>query len=249
MMDELRDRAIEEHCRELKMPGMATEYDHLLREGEHPKDYLLDCLEAESRSKLERKLKFLTRNAKLPYTRTLAGFDFLRAPDIRKDQILELGNGGFLKKGENLILLGKSGTGKTHIAIGVAMACIAQGYSVRFTTAMGLAQELLVANDEHRLKKALARYEKCDLVVVDELGYLGLGPGGPMLFQFFAERYERRSVCVTTNLEFRRWTEIFSDTTMTEAMLDRLTHHAHIFVFKGESYRFAQRVADVRSEN
>lgn len=129
------------------------------------------------------------------------------------------------------------------------MACIAQGYSVRFTTAMGLAQELLVANDEHRLKKALARYEKCDLVVVDELGYLGLGPGGPMLFQFFAERYERRSVWITTNLEFRRWTEIFGDTTMTEAMLGRLTHHAHIFVFKGESYRFAQRVADVRSEN
>ena len=106
-----------------------------------------------------------------------------------------------------------------------------------------MAQELLLAQDEHRLPRVLKSYDRYDLVVVDELGYLGLGPGGAPLFQFFAERYERKSVCITTNLEFGRWAEVFGDATLTEALLDRLTHHAHIFVFRGESYRFAQRSA------
>ena len=121
------------------------------------------------------------------------------------------------------------------------MALVSKGMSVRFVTAVNLAQELLAAKDEHKLPKALKSYDKFDLVIVDELGYIGLGPGGPMLFQFFSDRYERGSVLVTTNLEFSRWTEVFQDVSLTAALLDRLTHRSHVLLFNGESYRFSER--------
>jgi DNA replication protein DnaC len=111
---------------------------------------------------------------------------------------------------------------------------------VRFIGAVTLAQELLLAQQEYRLPRYLKSWQKIDLVILDELGYLGLGPGGPLLFQFCAERYERGSVLITTNLDFARWSEVFADATLTAALLDRLTHHAHILLFQGESYRFKE---------
>jgi DNA replication protein DnaC len=141
---------------------------------------------------------------------------------------------------ENVILLGASGTGKTHLAQAIGHAAIYAGARVRFTSAVALAQELLAAQDEHRLPRYLKSWQKTDLAIVDELGYLGLGPGGPLLFQFFAERYESGSVLVTSNLEFSRWSEVFGDPVLTAALLDRLTHHSHILVFEGESYRFRE---------
>ena len=235
-----RDSAIQTLCRDLKLPGVLRHYRNGIVPTD-PKDYLRESLEAERTSRREKRLKNLLKGARLPYARTLSEYDFLRLPSLPKEQILSLAQGDFLRRRENLVLLGNSGTGKTHVAIGVAASCIAAGYAVRFTTALTLAQELLLAQDEHRLPRVLKSYDRYDLVVVDELGYLGLGPGGAPLFQFFAERYERKSVCITTNLEFGRWAEVFGDATLTEALLDRLTHHAHIFVFRGESYRFAQR--------
>ena len=237
-----RDSAIQTLCRDLKLPGVLRHYRNDIVPTD-PKDYLRESLEAERTSRREKRLKNLLKGARLPYARTLSEYDFLRLPSLPKEQILSLAQGDFLRRRENLVLLGNSGTGKTHVAIGVAASCIAAGYAVRFTTALTLAQELLLAQDEHRLPRVLKSYDRYDLVVVDELGYLGLGPGGAPLFQFFAERYERKSVCITTNLEFGRWAEVFGDATLTEALLDRLTHHAHIFVFRGESYRFAQRSA------
>ena len=142
---------------------------------------------AERASRQEKRLKNLLKGAKLPYARTLAEYDFLRLPSLPKEQILSLAQGDFLRRQENLVLLGNSGTGKTHVAIGIAASCVAAGYSVRFTTALTLAQELLLAQDEHRLPRVLKSYDRYDLVVVDELGYLGLGPGGAPLFQFFAK--------------------------------------------------------------
>jgi len=154
--------------------------------------------------------------------------------------VLQLAKGEFIKKKENVILLGNPGTGKTYVAIGLGMATIAAGYRVRFIPAINLAQELLQAEQEYRLPKYLKAWKKVDLVIVDELGYLNLGPGAPLLFQFCASRYETGSMLITTNLEFSRWTEVFQDATLTGALLDRLTHHAHILLFKGESYRFRQ---------
>jgi DNA replication protein DnaC len=240
MIPDIRDMAVERLCRDLKLPGVLFHYRHDDADSAS-RDYLRESLEAESASRREKRLKNLLKSARLPYARSLSGYDFLRLPALPKDKILSLADGGFVKRGENLVLPGNSGTGKTHVAIGLASSCVAAGCSVRFVTALTLAQELLLAQDEHRLPKALKAYDRYDLVIVDELGYLGLGPGGAPLFQFFADRYERKSVCITTNLEFGRWPEVFGDATLTEALLDRLTHHTHIFVFKGESYRFAQR--------
>ncbi|QVL37697.1 IS21-like element helper ATPase IstB [Aminirod propionatiphilus] len=240
MNAEIRDMAVERLCRDLRLPGVLSDYRHGGADMS-PGDDLRESLEAESASRREKRLRNLLKSARLPYARSLSDYDFLRLPSLPKDKLLSLADGGFVGRGENLVLLGSSGTGKTHIAIGLAACCVAAGCSVRFTTALTLAQELLLAQDEHRLPKVLKSSDRYDLVIVDERGYLGLGPGGAPLFQFFADRYERKSVCITTNLEFGRWPEVFGDATLTEALLDRLTHHAHIFVFKGESYRFAQR--------
>jgi len=170
----------------------------------------------------------------------LEEFDFTLAPSIGKEEVVCLATGEFIGARENVIFLGASGTGKTHLAQAIGQAVIYAGYRARFTTAVVLAQELLAAQDEHRLPRYLKSWQKMDLVIVDELGYLGLGPGGPLLFQFFAERYENGSVLVTSNLEFSRWSEVFGDPVLTAALLDRLTHHSHILVFEGESYRFRE---------
>jgi DNA replication protein DnaC len=122
----------------------------------------------------------------------------------------------------------------------VGIGAIQAGYRVRFVSAVTLAQELLQAQQEYRLPRYLKGCQKADLVILDELGYLGLGPGGPLLFQFCAERYERGSLLITTNLEFARWGEVFADAALTAALLDRLTHHVHILLFQGESYRFKE---------
>ena len=123
-------------------------------------------------------------------------------------------------------------------------AAIYAGARVRFTSAVALSQELLAAADEHRLPRYLRSWRSADLVIVDELGYLPLGPGAPLLFQFFAERYEAGSVLVTTNLEFSRWGEVFGDATLTTALLDRLTHYSQVLLSEGESYRFRESAGD-----
>ena len=122
----------------------------------------------------------------------------------------------------------------------MGISAIQAGYRVRFISALTLAQELLQAQQEYRLPRYLRSWQSVDLVVLDELGYLGLGPGGPLLFQFCAERYERGSILITTNLDFARWAEVFGDATLTAALLDRLTHHAHVLLFQGESHRFRE---------
>ena len=123
-------------------------------------------------------------------------------------------------------------------------AAIYAGARVRFKSAAALSQELLAAADEHRLPRHLRSWRSADLVIVDELGYLPLGPGAPLLFQFFAERYEAGSVLVTTNLEFSRWGEVFGDATLTTALLDRLTHYSQVLLSEGESYRFRESAGD-----
>lgn len=136
--------------------------------------------------------------------------------------------------------MGASGTGKTHTAIAIGLSAITAGYRVRFTTVMQLVQELLQAESEYRLPRYLRTWDKYDLVCLDELGYVSLAQGGPLLFQFCADRYEKGSLLVTTNLEFAQWTDVFHDATLTTALLDRLTHHFHILLFEGESYRFRE---------
>lgn len=231
-------------ARELKMPGLRSHFEEIAREAraadEPHEAYLLACLRAEVASRREHRLQMRLKEARFPHKKTLAEFDFTLVPSVPKQRVLNLSFGGFVSDRENVVLLGASGTGKTHIAEALGLAAAYAGARVRFITAVGLAQELLLAQDEHRLPRYLKAWQKVDLVIVDELGYLGLGPGGPLLFQFFAERYESGSVLVTSNLEFSRWSEVFGDPVLTAALLDRLTHHCEVILFEGESYRFRE---------
>ncbi len=230
------------YCKELKLPGLRRAAPALaweaLSQGHSYTAFLSACLAQEVASRREHRLASRLRLARFPANKTLEGFDFALLPSLPKAKVLALAEGSFIGARENVICLGDAGTGKTHIAIGLSVSAIQAGYRVRFVSALALAQELLQAQQEFRLPRYLKGWQKVDLVVLDELGYLGLGPGGPLLFQFCAERYERGSILITSNLDFSRWSEVFTDATLTAALLDRLTHHAHILIFQGESHRF-----------
>lgn len=241
---EATDALVELACRGLKMPGLRTAYPAIARDaaaqGQGYTAFLAACLQQELASRRQHRLAALLGQARFPAAKTLDGFDFAAVPQLPKSAVLALADGAFIRARENVICLGNPGTGKTHVAIGLGVACVQAGYRVRFVTAVTLAQELLLAQQEYRLPRYLASWRGVDLVVLDEFGYLGLGPGGPLLFQFCADRYERGSLLITTNLDFSRWTEVLGDPSLTAALLDRLTHHAHILLFQGESFRFRQ---------
>jgi DNA replication protein DnaC len=233
------------HCKELKLSGLRSGYRELAREaldkGITPIQFLLSCLELEYTVRQQNRLGNHMKAAKFPVVKTLDAFDFMVIPNVPKAKILQVADGDFIRQRENVIFLGPSGTGKTHCGIALGVAALEAGYRVRFIRAVTLAQELLLAQQEVRLNRYMKSWHKVDLVNLDELGYLGLGPGGPLLFQFVTERYETTgSILLTTNLEFSRWEEVFGDVALTTALLDRLTHRSHIVAFQGESYRFRE---------
>ena len=179
--------------------------------------------------------------AKFPVIKSLDSFDFLAIPSLNKAMVLELARSEFLPRRENALLLGNSGTGKTHIALALGLAACQHGHRVRFTTAAALVSEPIEARDEKkllRLQKQLASYE---LPIVDELGFVPLSKtGAELLFEVFSQRYERSSTLVTGNLPFQEWTEVLGSERLTGALLDRLTHHVHILEMNGDSYRLKQ---------
>ncbi len=244
MIPEAVQALVQMYCRELKLAGLRQNYQAVVRDavsqGQGYPEFLAACLEQEIESRRQHRLATRLRQARLPCLKTLDAFDFLALPQLPKPKVLTLADGGFIAAHENVICLGNPGTGKTHVAIGLGVAGIQAGYRVRFVTAVTLAQELLQAQQEYRLPRYLKSWQGFDLVILDELGYLGLGPGGPLLFQFCAERYERGSLLITSNLEFSRWVEVFGDATLTSALLDRLTHHSHVLLFQGQSHRFRE---------
>ncbi len=178
------------------------------------------------------------RAARFPTVKSLDSFDFPAIPSLNKALVLELARGEYIERRENVIALGNSGTGKTHIALGLGLAACQRGLSVGFTTAAALVHELLEARDEKRLlrlQKQLAGYR---LLIIDELGFVPLSKSGAeLLFEIVSQRYERGATLVTSNLPFDEWTEVMGSERLTGALLDRLTHHVHILEMNGESYR------------
>ena len=229
----------------LHLPGAKQAWRALVRDAALATpslgSFLGAVLETELHTRAENALRQRLRQARFPVLKTLESFDFAAHPSVDKATILALASGDFVRRHHNVVCVGAPGTGKTHLAVGVGLCCVQAGYHVRFTTAVALAQELMAAAAEHRLPRVLATWRRADLVILDELGFIPLSrEGSQTLFQFFADRYETRSVLITTNLPFGRWTDVFTDPHMTAALLDRVLHHAQILEHTGTSHRFAE---------
>jgi len=236
---------LESYLKRLKLPAMARSYIEVAREASERNctytDYLLALVEQEIIQREESSLKRRIKKARFPYIKTLEDYDFSLIPSLNKNKVLLLAQGDFINKKESVIFIGNPGTGKTHLSIALGLCALRQGKKVRFYTANGLANELLEAQQEYRLGRMERQWLGYDLVILDEVGYVPFTKAGAeLLYQFCASRYERGSMIVTTNLEFSQWKEVFGDERMTAALLDRLTHRAHILVLNGESYRFRE---------
>jgi DNA replication protein DnaC len=230
------------HLKALKLPSFLREHDKLARqcaaEGVDHTGYLLRLAELELLDRERRLVERRIRQARFPAVKSLDSFDFTALPALNKLLVLELARGEYVERRENVIALGNSGTGKTHIALGLGLAACQKGLSVGFTTAAALVHELLEARDERRLLRLQNQLAGYKLLIVDELGYVPLSPSGAeLLFEVFSRRYERGSILVTSNLPFDEWTSVFGSERLTGALLDRLTHHVHLLEMNGESYR------------
>ena len=179
------------------------------------------------------------RDAQLPRVKTLEEFDFGQSPQIPAAKIRELAEGGYIRRSEPVVLIGACGTGKSHLATGLCLAACRQKRRVRFTTAAALVNELVEAKQNNQVRRAMARWQKYDLIALDEVGYVPLADlGAEFLFQVISDRAEKAAVIVTTNLPFSEWTSVFPNPRLCKALLDRITDRAHIIETGTESFRF-----------
>jgi DNA replication protein DnaC len=247
-MNDVPQILLTHHLKSLRLPTFLREHDKLARlcatEGGDNIGYLarlaeLELIDREGRM-IERRIKL----AKFPAIKSLDSFDFKAIPSLNKMKVLELARSDYIERRENIIALGPSGTGKTHIALGLGLAACQKGLSVGFITASALVHELMEARDEKtllRFQKKLAKYK---LLIIDELGFVPLSKtGAELLFEVFSQRYECGSTMVTSNLPFDEWTETFGSDRLTGALLDRLTHHVNILEMNGDNYRLNQSKA------
>ena len=234
---------MEHHLKELRLPSFLREYGKLAAqcaaENVDHSEYLLRLAEQELIDRHQRMVERRIRAARFPAVKSLDTFDFLAIPSVNKTLVMELARCEYIERRENVIAVGNSGTGKTHMALGLGLAACQRGMSVGFTTtAAALVHELMEARDERRLLNLQHQLSRLNLLIIDELGFVPLSrTGAELLFEVFSQRYERGSTMVTTNLPFDEWTEVFGSERLTGALLDRLTHHVHILEMNGESYR------------
>ena len=242
MMNDRPTLLLEHHLKELKLPSFLREYGKLASqcadEGVSHPDYLLRLAELELTDRHQRTVQRRIRAARFPATKSLDTFDFSAIPSLNRPLVMQLARCEYVERGENIIAIGNSGTGKTHIALGLGLAACQRGLSVGFTTAAALVNELLEARDQRRLLNLQRQLARLKLLIIDELGFVPLShTGAELLFEVFSQRYERGSILVTTNLPFDEWTQVFGSERLTGALLDRLTHHVHILEMNGDSYR------------
>jgi DNA replication protein DnaC len=234
---------IDAHAVELKLPTVRRRFralaEEAVREQQTPVAYLGALLEAEMTERAERREKRRLIDARFPQIKRLEDFHFADNPKIAQATIAALAEGSWIDDRDSIILIGDSGTGKTHLCIALAVCACQQGRRVRFTTLAALANELQEAESRKELGRVVGRYARTDVVCLDELGYLTLPDGAAeLVFQVLSELHERGSLIVTTNLPFGEWTKVFPDARMAKAVVDRLTHRAHIIDTGTESWRF-----------
>ncbi len=232
---------------------MLAEFEPLAREAgetnQNYEQYLLRLTELEVAARQSNALKARIKQAGFPVEKDFDTFDFSASAAPPKQKLLELARGDWVDQKENVCLIGSAGAGKTHLATALGLAACRQGRRVRFFTAAALVNRLEAAQKQYQLERLLGQLDKADLLICDELGYLSFSrSGAELLFQVFADRYERGSILVTSNLPFSEWHQIFQGERMTAALLDRLTHRSHIFEMNGESYRFRESMKGKRAK-
>jgi DNA replication protein DnaC len=245
MSTEVPEILLSHYLKTLKLPTFQREYQKLARlcatEGVDHVGYLTRLSEREMIERDRRKVERRIKAARFPVVKSLDSFDFAAIPKLNKMQVLELARCEWIERRENVIALGPSGTGKTHVGLGLGLAACQKGMSVGFTTAAALVSEMMEARDERRLlrfQKQMAAYQ---LLIIDELGFVPLSKtGAELLFELISQRYERGATLITSNLPFDEWTETLGSERLTGALLDRVTHHVNILEMNGESYRLAQ---------
>ena len=239
----LQIASIAQNCKALRLPSVGAQFASLAEEAAQRKHshlhYLEALLQSETEDRERRSIELRMKEAHLPRVKTLEEFDFAQSPHISAARIRALAEGGYLERAEPVLLVGDPGTGKSHLATGLAIAACRQRMRVRFTTAAALVNQLVEAQREQSLSRMLARWSRVELIVIDELGYVPLAEvAAELLFQVIAERAEKTAIIVTTNLPFSEWPQVFTNARLCKAVLDRLTDQAHIIETGSESYRF-----------
>lgn len=238
---------IQEYSKELRLPVFRREFLELAKEaaadGLQYEEYLLGLMQREYEVRLENRKKALIRRAGFPSRMYLTDLKRDQLPQDAQEKLPLLERLDFIDSGQNIVLAGNPGTGKTHIAIGLALKACLQGYKVLFTTVHRLLTQLRESHSQRTLKTLEAKFEKWDLVVCDEFGYVSFDKeGSELLFNHLSLRAGRKSTIITTNLGFERWAEIFGDPVLTAALVDRLTHKAHLVNMNGDSYRLKETI-------
>lgn len=244
-MSETPQILLAHHLKKLKLPTFLREHEKLARlcaaENMDHTRFLLRLAELELIDRERRMVERRIKAARFPVVKSLDSLDFKAIPSLNKALVLELARCEYIERRENIIALGNSGTGKTHVALGLGLAACQKGLSVGFTTAAALVHELMEARDDKQLLRFQKRLAGVELLIIDELGFVPLSKtGAELLFEVFSQRYERGATLVTSNLPFDEWTEVFGSERLTGALLDRLTHHVHILEMNGESFRLKQ---------
>lgn len=235
------------NLRSLNLATMMKHLEGLLRQANQDKlsyeEFLLSLTDIEIQVRKENGRQRRIKDANFPLLKPLDTFDFEAAQELDARHIKELATGSYIKDSRNIIFLGKSGTGKTHLATALAMEACSLGYRTRFTTACALCNELIEARDEKILSRTIKRYAGYGILVLDELGYIPFSKeGSELLFQVLTERHEKKPVIITSNMGFGDWTQIFGDPNLTAALLDRITYKAHIINCTWESFRLKETI-------
>ena len=232
---------IKEYCKLLKLKGMAQNFEELEKDADDYEDFLHKLLTCELAEAEKRARENRIRSARFPYRKYLVDLELDCLPKTMQKKLPELATLDFIQKGQNLIMTGNPGTGKSHTAIGLGMKACEQGYKVLYTTIPYLVTELKECNDAKKLRSYEKRFEKYDLVIADELGYISFDrEGADLLFSNLSLRASQKSTIITSNLTFERWDEVFGDAAITSALVDRLTYKAILVDMEGDSYRLRE---------
>ncbi len=231
-----------EHCRELRLPTILSEYPGLARQAQDAswsyEEFLQELIEREVIKRRQNASKKRLKEARFPDLKTLDQLDWASLQGVSKTKIKALSSSQFIDDSEDVVIIGPIGTGKTHLAIALGVEAARRRSRVLFTRAADLVRTLVEAKDEMQLGRFHRRFQNVALLIIDELGFVPFNKvEGELLFNLLADRYERRSTVVTSNLNFGEWVQVFGNEKLTTALLDRLAHHAHILTTKGKSYR------------